>query len=170
MKNSNNYFNKEKIKLYEQLHSNLSGLLDGESHVIAGLSNASSLLYNTLEHVNWAGFYLVHNEELLLGPFQGNVACVHIGFGKGVCGTSYKNKETIIVSDVHKFPGHIACDSASLSEIVIPIFYNDEVIGVLDIDSPVLNRFDEEDEKGLEKLVKTLERTLDFSEFKYWFV
>lgn len=167
MKNSNNNLNKEKAKQYEQLHSNLSGLLDGEPHVIAGLSNTSALLYNTLEHVNWAGFYLVHNEELLLGPFQGNVACVHIGFGKGVCGTAYKAKETILVPDVHDFPGHIACDSASLSEIVIPIFYKDKVVGVLDIDSPILDRFDEDDKKGLEGLVKILETSLDFADFNY---
>ncbi|NLJ90183.1 MAG: GAF domain-containing protein [Clostridiales bacterium] len=158
---------KDKVSFYQLLQKQVSSLLEGEDHVIAGLSNISALLYHALENVNWLGFYLVHNDELLLGPFQGKVACVHIPFGKGVCGTCYNKKETIVVEDVHQFPGHIACDSASLSEIVVPIFYQDKVIGVLDVDSPVLNRFDGQDKEGLEAIVKVLESKLDFSNFKY---
>lgn len=159
--------NKDKSELYALLQTQLSSLLEDEPHVISGLSNTAALLYNTLENVNWLGFYLVRGKELLLGPFQGNVACVHIAFGRGVCGTAYKQKETILVADVHQFPGHIACDSASLSEIVIPIFHNSKVIGVLDVDSPVLNRFDHQDKEGLESIVKILENSLDLSNFTY---
>ncbi len=167
MKNLEEIKAKDKSELYLLLQKQASSLLEGESHVIAGLSNISALLYNALENVNWLGFYLVHKNELLLGPFQGKVACVHIPFGKGVCGTCYDKKETIVVEDVHEFPGHIACDSASLSEIVVPIFHKNQVIGVLDVDSPVLSRFDNQDKEGLEAIVKVLESSLDFETFIY---
>lgn len=157
----------EKKEFYALLEAQAISLLEGEPHVIAGLSNISALLYQNLDHINWSGFYLVHKDELLLGPFQGKLACVHIPFGKGVCGTAYHNKKTIIVANVHDFPGHIPCDSASLSEIVIPIFNKEKIIGVLDIDSPILNRFDEEDKKGLEAIVHILGTYLDFSTFIY---
>jgi L-methionine (R)-S-oxide reductase len=113
-----------------------------------------------LEQINWVGFYLTENDELVLGPFQGLPACVRIPFGKGVCGTAAKNKKTIIVPDVHLFPGHIACDAASQSEIVVPMVKDGNVIGVLDIDSPIKNRFDETDQKYLEKFVDVIIATL----------
>ncbi len=167
MKNLEENKSKSKSELYLLLQKQVSSLLEGEPHVIAGLSNISALLYDALDKINWLGFYLVKGNELLLGPFQGKVACVHIPFGKGVCGTTYTQKETIVVADVHEFPGHIVCDSASLSEIVIPIFHKGLVIGVLDIDSPILNRFDNSDKEGLEAIVKILESSLDFKNFTY---
>src|SRR5690606_17176000 len=123
---------------------------------IANLANASALLYQFLDEVNWAGFYLMEGEELVLGPFQGLPACVRIPLGKGVCGTSAKRKETILVDDVDQFPGHIACDAASRSEIVVPMIHRGEVVGVLDIDSPVLSRFDQVDRVHLERYVEIL--------------
>ena len=117
----------------------------------------SALIYDSLENLNWAGFYLMRDGELQLGPFQGKVACTRIPVGKGVCGTAVQKNEIIRVQDVHLFPGHIACDSASESEIVLPISKDGEVIGVLDIDSPIKNRFSEEDEKGLSKIVEIIE-------------
>ena len=123
-------------------------------------ANLSALIYDSLENLNWAGFYLMREGELQLGPFQGKVACTRIPVGKGVCGTAVAKNEIIRVEDVHLFPGHIACDSASESEIVIPIHKNGEVIGVLDIDSPVKNRFSEEDEKGLSEMVSIIEQTI----------
>lgn len=120
-------------------------------------ANFSALIYDSLENLNWAGFYLMRDGELRLGPFQGKVACTRIPVGKGVCGTAVEKKEIIRVEDVHLFPGHIACDSASESEIVLPICKNGEVIGVLDIDSPIKNRFSEEDERGLAKIVEIIE-------------
>ena len=123
-------------------------------------ANLSALIYDSLENLNWAGFYLMREGELQLGPFQGKVACTRIPVGKGVCGTAVAKNEIIRVEDVHLFPGHIACDSASESEIVIPIHKNGEVIGVLDIDSPVKNRFSEEDEKGLSEIVSIIEQTI----------
>ena len=123
-------------------------------------ANLSALIYGSLENLNWAGFYLMRDGELQLGPFQGKVACTRIPVGKGVCGTAVEKNEIIRVEDVHLFPGHIACDSASESEIVIPIHKDGAVIGVLDIDSPVKERFDEADEKGLTEFVHTLEKYL----------
>ena len=120
-------------------------------------ANLSALIYDSLENLNWAGFYLMRDGELQLGPFQGKVACTRIPVGKGVCGTAVGKNEIIRVQDVHQFPGHIACDSASESEIVLPIHKGGEVIGVLDIDSPIKNRFSEEDEKGLAKIVEIIE-------------
>ncbi|WP_400194830.1 GAF domain-containing protein [Lysinibacillus telephonicus] len=141
---------------YNTLSKQLAALLDGETNKIANLSNASALLNQFLDNINWVGFYLMQNGELVLGPFQGLPACVRIPVGRGVCGTAVSKNETIVVEDVHAFPGHIACDSASNSEIVIPLTKDDEVIGVLDIDSPIKGRFSSEDQKGLELFVETL--------------
>ncbi|BDH62609.1 hypothetical protein MTP04_27390 [Lysinibacillus sp. PLM2] len=142
---------------YDLLIKQLNALLDGEKDLIANLSNASSLLNQFLVNINWVGFYLFKEGELVLGPFQGLPACIRIPMGKGVCGTSALKRETIVVEDVHLFPGHIACDAASNSEIVIPIIKNDELVGVLDIDSPIKNRFTNEDKEGLEKFVLALQ-------------
>lgn len=141
---------------YNTLSKQLAALLDGETNKIANLSNASALLNQFLDNINWVGFYLMQNSELVLGPFQGLPACVRIPVGRGVCGTAVSKNETIVVEDVHAFPGHIACDSASNSEIVIPLTKDGEVIGVLDIDSPIKGRFSSEDQKGLELFVETL--------------
>ena len=145
---------------YKELNSQLYGLIHGIPHIIANLANASALLFDTLEDLNWAGFYLMENGKLILGPFQGKPACIEIAVGKGVCGTAVERNETVLVKNVHEFPGHIACDSASNSEIVIPIHKNDEIFGVLDIDSPPLSRFTGEDKTGLEEFVKILEKEL----------
>lgn len=141
---------------YHSLTKQLDALLTGETDYIANLSNASALLNQFLTNINWVGFYILQGEELVLGPFQGLPACVRIPTGRGVCGTAVAQKETIVVKDVHEFPGHIACDAASQSEIVIPLIKNGEVIGVLDIDSPVVNRFSQDDQDGLELFVNTL--------------
>lgn len=141
---------------YELVIKQLSALLEGESDRVANLANASALLNQFLRDINWVGFYLLQNNELVLGPFQGLPACVRIPIGKGVCGTSAQTRETVVVDDVHKFPGHIACDAASRSEIVVPILKDDVLIGVLDIDSPLLNRFDKLDQRYLEKFVEVL--------------
>ncbi|MFC6039179.1 GAF domain-containing protein [Paenisporosarcina macmurdoensis] len=141
---------------YEMLAKQLDALLTGEKNVMANLSNASALLNQFFDRINWVGFYMMDENELVLGPFQGLPACIRIPVGRGVCGTSVAKKETIIVADVHAFPGHIACDAASQSEIVVPLLKNGEVIGVLDIDSPEKNRFQKEDQQGLEHLVSIL--------------
>ncbi|MFJ7730983.1 GAF domain-containing protein [Lysinibacillus sp. NPDC097231] len=141
---------------YHTLAKQLDALLTGETDRIANLSNASALLNQFLTNINWVGFYVLQGDELVLGPFQGLPACVRIPIGRGVCGTAVANKETIIVKDVHAFPGHIACDAASQSEIVIPLVNQGEIIGVLDIDSPIVGRFSKEDQDGLELFVKTL--------------
>ncbi|MBB5148084.1 MULTISPECIES: GAF domain-containing protein [Ureibacillus] len=141
---------------YDMLSKQLSALLEGEDDIVANLSNASALLNQFLTDINWVGFYLMKNDELVLGPFQGLPACVRIPVGRGVCGTAVQKRETIVVEDVHQFPGHIACDARSNSEIVIPLIKNDEIIGVLDIDSPLKNRFTNDDKLGLEKFVQTL--------------
>lgn len=140
----------------------LKGLADSSRNYIPLLSNVSALIYENMKDLNWAGFYLVKDDNLLLGPFQGKVACVNIEKGKGVCGSAYAKDETIVVDDVHKFEGHIACDSASNSEIVIPIHKKGKVVGVLDIDSPLFNRFSLEDKLGLEELVLVLEDLIQF--------
>ena len=145
---------------YNLLNRQLTDLIHGVPHMIANLSNAVALLYESLEDINWAGFYFVENSVLVLGPFQGRPACIEIAIGKGVCGTSAERKETIVVGNVHEFPGHIACDSASNSEIVIPILADGEVIGVLDIDSPLFSRFSDEDREGLEEFVGILQTEL----------
>lgn len=145
---------------YIMLSKQLAALLEGETDAIANLSNASALLNQALDTINWCGFYLYKNDELLLGPFQGLPACVHIALGRGVCGTAASELSTYRVEDVHAFPGHIACDAASNSEIVVPIVLNGTLYGVLDIDSPIKNRFSETDQEGLELFVQTLQKFL----------
>ena len=145
---------------YQILNAALAGLIDGVPHKTANLANASALLWQMLEDINWAGFYLTEGEKLVLGPFQGKPACIEIPFGKGVCGTAAAEKKTQLVRDVHQFPGHIACDCASNSEIVVPIFRDGEVAAVLDIDSPVFGRFTEADQAGLEAFAKILEEAV----------
>lgn len=162
MQEINNMYPSDKKECYILIHSQLKALLAGETYVIPNLSNTSALLNGALEDINWVGFYLLHKGELLLGPFQGNTACIHIPIGKGVCGTAVQRDETQLVTDVHQFPGHIACDSASRSEIVIPIHKNGQIVGVLDIDSPTIKRFDEIDKEGLEAVVRILETGCDW--------
>lgn len=149
-------YSDNRVKSYELVTKQLAALLEGESNRIANLSNASALLNQFLDQINWVGFYLMEDGELVLGPFQGLPACVRIPMGKGVCGTSAEKRETIVVPDVHLFPGHIACDAASQSEIVIPLIIDGEFLGVLDIDSPVKNRFDEVDKENLELFIDKL--------------
>ncbi|MEK5331753.1 GAF domain-containing protein [Lysinibacillus sp. FSL W8-0992] len=144
------------VDQYNTLAKQLDALLTGETDRIANLSNASALLNQFLPDINWVGFYILQEEELVLGPFQGLPACVRIPVGRGVCGSAVSTKETLVVDDVHAFPGHIACDAASQSEIVIPLIQQDKVMGVLDIDSPIKNRFSADDQIGLEHFVKTL--------------
>jgi len=148
---------------YKLLAAQIIVLAEDEPNFIPVLSNASALLYENMEKLNWAGFYLMDKGSLLLGPFQGKVACIRIQLGKGVCGTAAGEDRTIVVENVHEFAGHIACDSASNSEIVVPIHKDGKVVGVLDIDSPSLNRFNEDDKAGLELFAKTLEEVIDFS-------
>ena len=146
---------------YSLLTRQLASLSEGVRYPVSILSNASALLYETLPDLNWAGFYLLEDGKLILGPFQGRTACVEIAMGKGVCGTSAAKGETVLVPDVHTFPGHIACDSASNAEIVVPMTIRGELYGVLDIDSPSFGRFTEEDREGLELFVQELERILE---------
>jgi L-methionine (R)-S-oxide reductase len=145
-----------KGELYAEMSEQLAALIAGESDFIANLANAASLLFYTLPELNWAGFYLMKDGELVVGPFQGRTACVRIALGKGVCGTAASRREALIVPNVHEFPGHIACDSASNSEIVTPMIRRGELLGVLDLDSPKLARFDDEDRAGLERFVRVL--------------
>lgn len=142
------------------LCQSLEGLIQGEPDFIANLANASSLLFHSMEHVNWLGFYLLKEGTLVLGPFQGKTACIRIALGRGVCGTAAEQRKTILVKDVHEFPGHIACDAASRSELVVPMIKNGELIGVLDIDSPRTNRFDEKDRILMEECVSILMKHL----------
>jgi L-methionine (R)-S-oxide reductase len=144
-----------KADLYRELNEQLGHLLKGERDLIANAANMASLVYHTLPKLNWAGFYLFKDGELVLGPFQGKPACIRIKIGKGVCGTAAERRETVVVEDVHEFPGHIACDSASRSEIVVPILADERLVGVLDLDSPERARFDGEDRAGLERAVAT---------------
>ena len=142
---------------YDRLTEELRALTDGVEHKIANLANASALIHERLEDLNWAGFYLMEGGRLVLGPFQGRPACIALAVGKGVCGTAVKEGKTQLVPDVHLFPGHIACDSASNSEIVVPLRVGGEIVGVLDLDSPWPGRFTEEDRDGLEKAAKVIE-------------
>ena len=137
---------------YASLAEELNSLLAGEPDFIANAANTSALLFDALPDINWAGFYFLRNGELVVGPFQGKPACVRIPLGKGVCGTAAASRKTIVVRDVHEFPGHIACDAASQSEIVVPLLRGDELLGVLDIDSPSVGRFDDADRRGIERL------------------
>ncbi|ASK62941.1 histidine kinase [Virgibacillus phasianinus] len=150
----------DRIKDYELVLQQAKALLEGEPDHIANLSNASALLNQFLQKVNWVGFYIYKDNELVLGPFQGLPACIRIPNGKGVCGTAVKERRTQLVADVNAFPGHIACDSASQSEIVVPLIVNDEVYGVLDIDSPSTNRFDETDKEYIEKFAAIVQSFL----------
>lgn len=143
-----------KTELYSNLAEQARSLIEGETDFIANAANLSALLYHTLPDVNWAGFYLLKDGELVLGPFQGKPACIRIALGKGVCGTAAERRETLVVANVHDFPGHIACDSASNSEIVVPLVRQGELIGVLDVDSPSVGRFNDEDAEGLNRLVE----------------
>jgi L-methionine (R)-S-oxide reductase len=145
-----------KSDLYEQLAAQLSSLLAGERDLIANAANFSSLIFHSLPDLNWAGFYFEKDGELVLGPFQGKPACVRIKIGQGVCGAGAAKCETVLVPNVHEFPGHIACDSASNSEIVVPLLKDARLIGVLDLDSPSRARFDQDDARGLEALVRIL--------------
>lgn len=153
-----------KQKQYELINAQVQALISGESDMIANMANIAAVLFNNLEQVNWAGFYLYKQEQLVLGPFQGQPACIRIPMGKGVCGTAASRRETMVVIDVHEFAGHIACDAASNSEVVVPIVVNDQLIGVLDIDSPITARFDDDDRVGLETLVSTFEASLTAAE------
>ncbi|KAF7766298.1 GAF domain-containing protein [Pseudoalteromonas undina] len=151
----------QKHDFYQSLVKQTESLIGGESNIIANMANISALLFTSLEDVNWAGFYFMDSpSELVLGPFQGNPACIRIPVGKGVCGTAAAAEQTQLISDVHAFDGHIACDAASNSEIVVPIMKNGSVFAVLDIDSPSIGRFDTDDQAGLEALVKCLEASL----------
>ena len=151
-----------KVKLYAELHVQARALLKGERDATANAANIASLVFHSLPDLNWAGFYWRRKDELVLGPFQGKPACVRIAMGKGVCGTAARDKRTVVVPDVDKFPGHIACDSASRSEIVVPVMRTIEVLGVLDVDSPSLARFDADDAIGLEELVSLFVLATDF--------
>lgn len=143
-----------KGETYAELGAQLRALVEGEEDFVANAANFSALLFHTLPDLNWAGFYLLKGGELVLGPFQGKPACVRIALGSGVCGTAARALRTVVVENVHEFPGHIACDSASNSEVVVPLVRGGELLGVLDLDSPSLGRFDEEDARGLEGLVE----------------
>lgn len=157
------YTNEKEIVMSKTINQTLvlkqlEGLIKDEDNWIANLSNASALLNETLDEINWVGFYLweEETEQLVLGPFQGKVACIRIDSGKGVCGTSFERKETILVPDVNEFPGHIVCDAASQSEIVVPLIVDGKAIGVLDVDAPIKNRFGEEEKEMLEAFVEVL--------------
>lgn len=147
---------------YDGLERQLASLFEGERDLIANASQFSAFIFQSLSALNWAGFYFAHGEELILGPFQGKVACVRIPFGRGVCGTTAQKQATVVVDDVHQFPGHIACDSASNSEIVLPVMVNGQLRAVFDIDSPETHRFSETDRIGLEKLVARFVASTDF--------
>jgi GAF domain-containing protein len=149
-----------KRAMYADLRSQLQGLLAGETDVIANTANFSSLVFNTMPGLNWAGFYFLKGDELVLGPFQGKPACIRIKKGRGVCGSTVEKGEPIVVADVHAFPGHIACDVNSRSELVVPVFAQGAIHGVFDLDSPLPNRFDQVDSEGIQSLVRLLEATL----------
>ncbi|WP_210128859.1 GAF domain-containing protein [Staphylococcus sp. GDX8P102P-2] len=145
---------------YNLLEKQVSSLIEDESNLIAILSNVSALLNDSIDQINWVGFYLIENEALILGPFQGHPACVHIAIGKGVCGTAVSEEQTQLVDDVNAFPGHIACDTNSKSEIVVPLRKNNQIIGVLDIDAPITSRFTDVDKNGLEQIVARIEKQI----------
>ena len=150
-----------KAEFYQELAAQCHALIDNESDPVANMANCAALVFNAVPRLNWAGFYLLKGGELVLGPFQGQPACVRIALGRGVCGTAAESHSTLRVADVTKFPGHIACDSASRSEIVMPLLTEDsQLIGVLDLDSPELDRFDAEDEAGLSGLAKIIARKI----------
>ncbi|AMO55778.1 guanylate cyclase [Endozoicomonas montiporae] len=160
-------FPDHKPDFYRLLTQQAVALIEGETDTLANLANTASLLFTSMADVNWAGFYIVRGKQLVLGPFMGKPACVRIPIGRGVCGTAACEQQTIMVDDVHAFPGHIACDGASRSEIVVPLIVNNEVVAVLDIDSPSVHRFDQDDQIGLEAMVQQLEEQLAFSQLFY---
>ncbi len=149
--------------MYADLAAALEALLEGEHDALANLANAAALLYQTLPAINWAGFYLARGEQLVLGPFQGKPACVRIPHGRGVCGAAAQRRETIVVADVSAFPGHIACDAASRSEIVVPLIVRGQVVGVMDVDAPEIGRFGEDDRLGLERYAAALVERVDWA-------
>ena len=153
--------NLSKPAAYREIHGQLAALFADERNALANTANMSALLHEALPQLNWVGFYFLRGRELVLGPFQGKVACVRIALGRGVCGTAAERRQTLIVPDVHAFPGHIACDSASRSEIVVPLILDGQLFGVLDVDSPQLGRFDHEDGAGLEAAAAVLLRCSD---------
>ena len=150
-----------KVERYRELDAQLAGLLADERDLVANAANAAALIYHGLPQLNWAGFYFLKQGQLVVGPFQGKPACVRIALGKGVCGKAAEDLATVVVEDVHQFPGHIACDAASNSEIVLPIIDGRRLVGVLDLDSPLPGRFDDEDRDGLEQLVRTFVAATD---------
>lgn len=158
-----------KTEFYADLNRDFQALMTGETSFLATLANTSALLFERLSDVNWAGFYLLEGETLVLGPFQGKLACVRIPVGRGVCGTAVAQNQVQRVEDVHAFDGHIACDSASNSEIVLPLSVKNQIIGVLDIDSTVFGRFDAEDEQGLRELVANLQNVLIATDYQKFF-
>ena len=161
---STDFWPQEKPALYSLLVKQLAALMEGEEHPLPAMANASALLWHAMPDINWVGFYLnTGRQELLLGPFQGKPACIRIPYERGVCGAAARENRTQLVPDVHQFPGHIACDSASNSEVVIPLIKDGTLLGVLDIDSPILTRFDTEDAEGLEKLCTVLMNDVDWS-------
>ncbi len=150
----------EKVEFYRSLNEQVAAIISSETDLIANMANVSAILFETLDFVNWAGFYRVQKDELVLGPFQGKVACIRIPVGRGVCGTAVSESKTQVIDDVHQFSGHIACDATSNSEIVIPVRQGGNIIAVLDIDSVKYGRFDDQDKLGLEKTVSLLEKQL----------
>jgi L-methionine (R)-S-oxide reductase len=154
-----------KAAAYRELQRNLAALFDGERNGLANAANMAAHLFQALPDVNWAGFYFLQQGDLVLGPFQGKVACVRIAMGRGVCGTAAERRETVVAPDVQEFPGHIACDAASRSEIVVPLVQEGRLLGVLDLDSPRLDRFDQEDSAGLNGAVELLLRSSEFGRF-----
>lgn len=158
---STHYDFRDKARAYDELALALAALLQGERDRVANAANTAALIFDAVPDLNWAGFYFLQDDELVVGPFQGKPACVRIALGRGVCGTAALTRETIVVRDVHEFPGHIACDGASNSEIVIPLLRGAQLLGVLDIDSPRLARFDAQDARGLERLARIFVQSLD---------
>jgi L-methionine (R)-S-oxide reductase len=150
---------------YRELTAQLAALFAGERHGLANAANMSAVLYEAIPSLNWVGFYFLQGGDLVLGPFQGKVACTRIAMGRGVCGSAAERRETVVVADVHAFPGHIACDSASKSEIVLPLLSDNRLIGVLDVDSPLAARFDQDDAAGLQEIVATLMATSEFTTY-----
>jgi L-methionine (R)-S-oxide reductase len=164
MQDNSKISSEDRDKFYKIMLVRLEGLLSSESDWLANVSNAAALLYANLQDINWSGFYFMKQDELVLGPFQGKTACTRIKPGKGVCGTAAAEMKTQLVHDVHLFPGHIACDSASNSEVVVPLIKDGVLYGVLDIDSPIKNRFDELDAKYLQLFVDKLNKYIDWNQ------
>lgn len=162
MFNISDNLSSDKKEMYNEIFEYAKMLVEGEKDAIANMANISSLLNQALKDINWVGFYIVRNDQLVLGPFQGKAACIRIDKGRGVCGAAFAGNETQLVKDVHKFQGHIACDSDTNSEIVVPVSFNGKVAAVLDIDSPLFNRFDDIDKTGLEKLCLLISDSCDW--------